>query len=76
MKVKTSVTLSGGLLTAIDRKCGGFKSRSEFIEVAAKSYLAQLSRSERDRKDLEIIDRKSDALNREAEDVLDFQVSP
>lgn len=76
MKVKTSVTLSGSLLTAIDRNCGGFKSRSDFIEVAARSYLGHLSRTERDRKDLEIIDRKSGSLNREAADVLDYQASP
>ena len=75
MKVKTSITLSDGVLTAIDRKMGDFKSRSDFLEVAAKHYLAQLARTARDKKDLEIIERNADRLNREAEDVLDFQVT-
>ena len=73
MKVKTSVTLSGGVLTAIDRNMGEFKSRSDFLEFAAKQYLSQLTRRELERRDLEIINRKADALNREAKDVLDFQ---
>ena len=75
MKVKTSITLSDSVLTAIDRKMGDFKSRSDFLEFAAKSYLAQLARTEKDNRDLEIINRRADAINREAEDILDFQVS-
>jgi hypothetical protein len=75
MKVKTSITLSGGILVAIDRNLGEFKSRSDFLECAAKNYLMQLARKEKDSRDLEIINRKADALNREAEDVLDFQVA-
>jgi hypothetical protein len=54
---------------------GEFKSRSDFLECAAKNYLMQLARKEKDSRDLEIINRKADALNREAEDVLDFQVA-
>lgn len=75
MKIKTSITLSDGVLTAIDRKLGDFKSRSDFLEFAAKHYLSQLARTEKDRKDLEIINKRADALNREAEDVLDFHVA-
>jgi metal-responsive CopG/Arc/MetJ family transcriptional regulator len=75
MKVKTSITLSGGTLVAIDRNLGEFKSRSDFLECAAKNYLTQLARKEKDRRDLEIINRRSVALNREAEEVLDFQVA-
>jgi len=74
MKVKISITLSGGILEAIDRNLGAFKSRSDFLECAAKNYLTQLARKEKDSRDLEIINRKADVLNREAEDVLDFQV--
>ena len=54
---------------------GDFKSRSDFLEFAAKSYLSQLARTEKDKKDLEIINRRAEAINREAEDVLDFQVA-
>ena len=75
MKIKTSITLSDDLLTKIDRNLGNFKNRSNFLENAAKNYLSQLSRSENDRRDREIIDRKSATMNKEAEAVLDFQVS-
>ncbi len=75
MKIKTSITLTDRVLTAIDRNIGSFKSRSDFIECAAKSYLSQLARREVDKRDMEIINRKSASLNQEAEEVLDFQVS-
>lgn len=75
MKIKTSITLSDDVLAEIDRNIGEFKSRSDFIENAAKHFLAQMARMESDRKDREIIDRHAEALNKEAEDVLDFQVA-
>jgi len=75
MKIKTSITLSDDLLTKIDRNLGNFKNRSNFIENAAKNYLSQLARSENDKRDREIIDRNAAAMNKEAEAVLDFQVS-
>lgn len=75
MKVKTSITLSDDVLTAIDRNIGEYKSRSDFIENAAKHFLSQRARMDSDRKDREILDRRAEALNKEAEDVLDFQVA-
>lgn len=75
MKVKTSITLTDGVLSAIDRNIGSFKSRSDFIEFATRQYLARIVREEQDQKDLKIINRRASALNREADDVLDFQVS-
>lgn len=75
MKIKTSITLSDDLLVKIDRNLGDFKNRSNFLENAAKNYLSQLARSENDRRDREILDRKAAAMNKEAEAVLDFQVS-
>ena len=75
MKVKTSVTLSSELLEAIDRHSVEFKSRSQFIETAARSFLKQLEKLEADRRDLEIINLHADELNAEADDVLDYQVS-
>ena len=74
MKIKTSVTLESNVLDAIDRNIGDYKSRSDFLEDAARRRLAQLGKEEKDRRDLEILNRRSDALNREAEDVLNFQV--
>lgn len=74
MKVKTSITLSGDLLDEIDRRSGEFRSRSEFLETAARGYLQQLARGEREQRDLAIINRRAEALNAEAEDVLTYQV--
>jgi metal-responsive CopG/Arc/MetJ family transcriptional regulator len=72
MKIKTSVTLSGKVLRAIDRHRPQFKSRSEFLEAAARWLLSRLARAKADRGDLEIVNRHADALNAEAEDVLAF----
>jgi metal-responsive CopG/Arc/MetJ family transcriptional regulator len=74
MKTKTSVTLTPGLLDGIDKYAGEFKSRSQFIEVAVKRFLRHLEREEMERRDLQIINRRADTLNEEAEDVLRYQV--
>ena len=75
MKVRTSITVDKNLLQAIDALSGKFKNRSEFIEAALQSYIAYLTRSEQTAKDLEIISRYADDLNREALDVLEYQVT-
>jgi metal-responsive CopG/Arc/MetJ family transcriptional regulator len=74
MKVKTSITLSKDLLKAIDQFSGQYKNRSDFLEVAARALVAQLSREARNAKDLEILNQHADELNREAADVLTYQV--
>ncbi len=74
MKVKTSITLSQQVLQLIDKHSHDFRSRSEFMEQAARSLLASLARTEAERRDLEIINRNADRLNAEAEDVLAYQV--
>ena len=75
MKVKTSITLSGEVLGLIDEHHAEFRSRSEFLERAARAFLANLARTEAERRDLEIINRHADALNAEAKDVLACQVA-
>jgi len=74
MKTKTSVTLSGALLHGIEEHASDFRSRSEFIEAAVRYFIAHLERRVAEEKDLEIINRRADALNKEAEDVLGYQV--
>lgn len=74
MKVKTSITLSEDILLAIDQILGKSKSRSAFIEYALRDYLRKRSKTLRNEKDLEILNRNSKRLNREAEDVLTYQV--
>jgi metal-responsive CopG/Arc/MetJ family transcriptional regulator len=74
MKIKTSITLSEDLLKIIDQRSTQYKNRSEFIEAALRSYIAQAIRNEQNAKDLDIINRCADHLNKEAEDVLSYQV--
>jgi metal-responsive CopG/Arc/MetJ family transcriptional regulator len=74
MKIKTSITLSNEVLKAIDLYIGEYRSRSEFIETATRKFIAQLARKEAERRDLELLNRHSDSLNTEAEDVLNYQV--
>jgi metal-responsive CopG/Arc/MetJ family transcriptional regulator len=73
MKVKTSITLSRDVVEAVDELVEESGNRSEFIEAALRSYIAQKKRDEQNRRDLEIINRRHARLNREAEDVLAFQ---
>ena len=75
MKVKTSITLSEDLLKAIDKYTGEYKNRSEFIEEAVRTFIIQLIRRQQDARDLEIINQHADYLNREAADVLTYQVN-
>jgi metal-responsive CopG/Arc/MetJ family transcriptional regulator len=76
MKVKTSITLSEDLLEAIDQRSAQFKNRSDFIEAAIRSFIAQMIRDEQNAKDLAIINRQANRLNQEAADVLSYQVIP
>ncbi len=73
MKVKTSITLERDVVAAIDRQSDHFGSRSEFLEEAARRFLERLQKDKKDRRDMDIINRRARALNREAEDVLDYQ---
>jgi metal-responsive CopG/Arc/MetJ family transcriptional regulator len=73
MKEKTSITLSREVLTRIDRVAGSKQSRSAFIETILQQYLRQRARAQRDARDVEIINRNSERLNRDAEDGLEDQ---
>ena len=44
MKTKTSITLSQDILRAIEIHMGGYKSRSDFIETAARVFIEQLEK--------------------------------
>ena len=73
MKVKTSVTLSKEVVALIDKHAEGETNRSAFIELAVRTYLEILRQKERDRRDLRTINRLSEKLNKEAEEVLEYQ---
>jgi metal-responsive CopG/Arc/MetJ family transcriptional regulator len=72
MKVKTSVTLSEELLSAISAETDQ-SNRSAFIEEATWRYLRQRQREARDKREFERINEHADELNEEAFDVLEFQ---
>jgi metal-responsive CopG/Arc/MetJ family transcriptional regulator len=75
MKAKTSLTLSEDVLAEIDRLAGSRISRSSYIESILRRYLQERERAKRDARDLEILNRNADALNAEAEEVLEDQGS-
>jgi len=74
MKIKTSITLSEEVLLKIDQISGESRNRSAFIENAIQDYLKKRAKKISADRDLEILNRNSKRLNREAEDVLSFQV--
>ena len=76
MKVKTSITLSRDLLDAIDARARRGRGPAELIETAVRAFLDLTRRDERHGKDVEILNRRARQLNREAADVLGYQVIP
>ncbi|MBI2918019.1 MAG: ribbon-helix-helix protein, CopG family [Chloroflexi bacterium] len=75
MKVKTSITISEELLQLVDERAKeSNKNRSDFIEGAVWAFVRQLIRNEQDARDLDIINRRAESLNKEAADVLAYQV--
>ena len=75
MKMKTSVTLDGEVLQGIDDHASEYRSRSEFIEAAVEFFIRHMERQQAEQRDLEILNRRADALNEEAGDVLAYQVA-
>lgn len=69
------MTLSEDLLKAIAEYAREYGNRCEFIEEAIRAFIAQIIRRQQSARDLEIINRRSDYLNREAMEVLTYQVN-
>jgi len=76
MKVKTSVTLSASTIEAIDELSGSKMTRSRLVEQAVLEFVERRRRQLREARDLEILNRSADRLNRETEDVLAYQAEP
>lgn len=74
MKIKTSISLSEEIISRL-KYITSEGNRSDFIEKALWRYLEILHREERDKRDIDIINNAFKSLNKEAEDVLSFQVS-
>lgn len=75
MKEKTSITLSKDVLKDVDRLAGSKHSRSAFIELVLRKYLHDQTRAALQARDLQLINQAAEQLNREAEEVLDYQAS-
>jgi metal-responsive CopG/Arc/MetJ family transcriptional regulator len=73
MKQKLSITLSSDLVKEVDRGAGRNGSRSEFIEKVLREYVKAKMRQALNARDVELINRHADYLNREMEDVLRYQ---
>ena len=73
MKVKTSITLAPSTLRAIDEIAGKETNRSRVIERAVLDFVERRRRRVREARDLEILNRSADDLNREIDDILAFQ---
>jgi metal-responsive CopG/Arc/MetJ family transcriptional regulator len=73
MKEKTSVTLSPEILVRIDRLAGTKRSRSAVIEDVLRQFLREQARAERRARDIAILNKCADELNRDAVDGLDEQ---
>ncbi len=74
MKVKTSITLSEDILKFLDKEAEKDESRSEVIDRLLRATITNNHRQTREAKDLEQINRYAEELNKEAEDVLEYQV--
>jgi metal-responsive CopG/Arc/MetJ family transcriptional regulator len=74
VKVKTSITLSEELIRAMDALSSQYGTRSALIEQAVRDFLATVAQRQREAQDLEILNRRAEALNVEAADVLSYQV--
>ena len=74
MKVKTSITLSEELIRQMDARLSQYGTRSALIERAVRDFLATAAQRQREARDLEILNRRAEALNVEAADVLSYQL--
>ena len=74
MKLKTSITLSEGVVRRLDQATGKGESRSQAIERLLRERLAERARQAADHRDLALINEHADVLNAKAEDVLKYQV--
>lgn len=74
MKVKTSIILSEDLLKEIDTLLRQSDNRSAFVEQVLRDFLAAKAQGIDEVKELEILNQRADELNKEAQDVLSYQV--
>jgi metal-responsive CopG/Arc/MetJ family transcriptional regulator len=73
-KVKTSVSLSEGLLYAVDALAGK-SSRSAWIERSVRASVQRALRRRRDENEVRMLNEHAESLNRESADALACQTT-
>lgn len=73
MKVRTSVTLPRELLIKLDALAGKKHKRSEIVESALRDYVAKEKSKDSNNRDIEIINKNADLINKQVEETLKFQ---
>ncbi len=73
-KVETTITISVDVLEKTDTFAKDYRNRLEFVEKALCELISKLERGRREARDIEIINKNAEELNKEAMDVLDYQV--
>ncbi len=71
-KVKTSVSLSEGLLRAVDMLAGK-SSRSAWIERSVRASVRRALKRQRDDDEVRLLNEHAESLNRESADALAYQ---
>ena len=79
MEITTAITLSDDVLAAVDELARGGETRSTVIEHVLRTHLPRRphepEHAGEQARELDVLNRRADALNAEAADVLDYQVS-
>ncbi len=73
MRVRTSVTLPKELLIKVDALTGKTRKRSSVVESALIEYVAKEKPEDINGRDVEIINRNANLINRQVEETLEFQ---
>jgi guanylate kinase len=76
MKIETTIYLEPELVGQLHRRLttNDHGSLSELIERLIRSFLAKEERPAKDLQDLQIINDNAEQLNREAQEVLTYQI--
>ncbi len=73
--MRSTITIPDDLVNAIDQITGRKDNIEKLIELLLREYLTEEKKKQQSSKDLKILRENSKFLNREAQDVLDYQVN-
>lgn len=75
MQIQKTISIPDDLLRMLDNTLNNSLTLSEIIEKALREYIQKNKQKNQNDQDLEILNANADALNEEANDVLQYQVS-